>query len=75
MHEYIFIVHFYYTITKDDIPAMPREFYTCQADFHGSVHNATQLCRILENDNIQTLEFSGISIPLDNTTVCICYLS
>ena len=71
MHEHIFTVHFYCTITKDDITAMPKEFFTCQADFHGSVYNATQLCRILVHDDVQKLEFPGIYDTSENTTVSI----
>ena len=71
MHEHIFTVHFYCTITKDDITAMPKEFFTCQADFHGSVYNATQLCRILVHDDVQKLEFPGIYNTSENTTVSI----
>ena len=58
MHQYIFIAQFYCSITKDDIPAMSKEFFTCQADIQGSVYNNTQPCRILDNDDeTQTLEF------------------
>ena len=49
---------------------MPWEFFTFQADFHGTVYNATQLSSIPNNDGVQNLEF--FVTPLENITVCMC---
>ena len=45
--------------------SITREFFTCQAEFHGTIFNATKRCRIMNNDKVKQLEFAGIDGNID----------
>ena len=48
---------------------MSGELFTLQADFQGAVYNATHLSKILNNGEVQNLEFFVTSTPFENITV------
>ena len=58
------------SLSQADI-AISREIFTCQADFQGNVYNATKPCKIRHDDNQQQIEFSKISVGLQNIKVQI----
>ena len=45
--------------------SITREFFTCQAEFHGTIFNATKRCRIMNNDTVEQVEFVGINENID----------
>ena len=45
--------------------SITREFFTCQAEFHGTIFNATKRCRIMNNDTVEQVEFVGIDENID----------
>ena len=53
-----------HSISQDN-ESIQWELFTCQAEFHGNVFNATKRCRIMNNDRVQKVEFSVIYKNID----------
>ena len=64
-------MHLLYTVISlsQADTAISGDIFTCQADFQGNIYNATKLCHIGNNDNLQQIEFSEISVGLRDMQV------